>query len=155
MKLMIWGCMLVLATQGLGCATHQSFSREGGRYKVTWLANKVTRIECRGDRLPGGLLRVNIYRGRHSDKVLIKGNKQQVWARTVFKAGADIFSCSGVIFYEGGKQVNREHHAIKEWKLQEDNILIYRETVVSDDETGAFKRVEFFGPFEVALQPPG
>lgn len=154
MKSLIWVGIIVLVAQVCGCTARRSFSHGDDHYTVTWSANKVSRIECRSERLPGGVVVVRISRGHKEKKVLINDEKDSIWAKTVFKPCADIGSCAGIVFHEWGKHLGLEDYVFREWKLEAQDVLVYRETLVSDEDSGALKRLEFLGPFGIKLEPP-
>ena len=153
-RALLWVGIIVLVIQVCGCATQQRFSDGDAHYTITWSGNKVRRIECRSEKLPDGFLVVNISRGRHYEKVLINDEKQKVWSREIFTARAVTGSSSGVVFDEGSNRVDSDRFKFKGWKLEKNNVPIYKEIIVIDEESGHFKRLEFFGPFGVRLEPP-
>ncbi len=149
----IFTSILVLSTQLCGCTLPQAFSREGANYKVTWEGDRVRRIECESPKFPGGFVTVSIS-GPNSTKVQINDKRQSIWAVTVFKPNGIVSSCEGIVLYGGGRTVGKDYYSIKEWKLDGSGVIIYREAIVSDRDTGEFKRLEIFGPFGVVLSPP-
>ena len=149
LSLVIIGSLICIC----GCATSLKFSDENASYKVIWSEGQVSRIECWSDKIPDGFLLVDISRTHQSKTVFIKSKDNEVYGKEQFVRGADIGSYSGIIFYEESSLVNSDRVEIKEWRLEKNQLLIYKEIQIND-ENGALKRRQFFGPFGLELKAP-
>ena len=151
--------IIVLVIQLCGCATRQKLSDTNGTYTILWSGNNVRSIKCKSEKLPEGFLQVRFWRDTRWRKVLINSENQKVWARDAWIRLGVSYTGSGIVTSEDSTWVDpgdfetSDRIETYEWKLEASNILIYKETILSD-VNGNLKHQEFFGPFGIALRKP-
>src|SRR5438105_723076 len=147
---------LILAGALVGCARTESqvFTRGNVSYDVLWSQEGVRRIKCSGSAVPGGVLSLQITRGRNFKKVTINhSGSDSIWAEEILTSTEDRGKSEGVVFHQSSSNVGGRRVTVQQWTFERDGALIYKEILTNKPQSG---RVEplIFGPFGVQLEPP-
>ena len=155
MKIAYLSVLVAMALQGCSTTTRQVFSNAHGRYVVDWCGKKVCRIEFKGAEVPDGRLRVTITRRRDYKKVQINGEHDAISGHEIMTPSEDRGSYAGDVGgYGESHYTDSERVSVQEWRLLTNQVVIYKEIIVEDADDKHLKRLDFFGPFNVPLEPP-
>ena len=151
MKLAYPITLVALIIQISGCAAPQTFRNENAGYKIYWNGNNVARIDCKSNLFPDGFIIIRISRWDGQREVVINDKHQKAWATTVFKKRAISGGSSDIVFSEETDHFGSDRRRTREWKLENESILIYKEILILGED-GRLKKQEYYGPFGVLLK---